>query len=102
MFDDLYGLRHRPGCDIRDLLHHNDINPASATSTCSGTPVCATGANKALAGATGIAAVNIGGCPGYYVTDAAGQVAAFGAAVFHGDKIRAASECLDHRHRSDT
>jgi hypothetical protein len=32
-----------------------------------------------------IAAVTVGGCPGYLVTDSAGLVTAYGAAVLHGD-----------------
>lgn len=64
---------------------NTDLTPAEQHGTWQLSPVCPGVANHALDGATGIAAVNIGGCPGYFVTDSAGQVAAFGAAIWHGD-----------------
>ena len=48
-------------------------------------PSCSTAAGPALAGAAGIAAVDINGCDGYFVVDSAGQVSAFGSARSHGD-----------------
>ena len=46
---------------------------------------CRTAPGPALNGASGIASVRIEGCNGYFVTDSAGQVSAFGAATSHGD-----------------
>ena len=48
-------------------------------------PACVTRSGPLLPGASGIAAVEVGGCAGYLVTDSAGQVSAFGAAVWRGD-----------------
>jgi subtilase family serine protease len=48
-------------------------------------PPCPTTPGPHLPNAVGIASVNIDGCPGYFVSDGAGQVSAFGAATFHGD-----------------
>jgi hypothetical protein len=46
---------------------------------------CPTSDGARLGSGTGITSVDIGSCPGYYVTDSAGQAAAFGAAAFQGD-----------------
>jgi hypothetical protein len=46
---------------------------------------CAAATGQPLAGAVAIASVSIDGCPGYFVTDAQGRVAAFGSATTHGD-----------------
>ena len=48
-------------------------------------PACASATGTHLGSAVGIASVSIGGCRGYYVTDSAGRVSAFGAAVWQGD-----------------
>lgn len=47
---------------------------------------CAAATGMSLQGAVGVAAVTINGCPGYFVTDAEGRVAAFGSATTHGDR----------------
>ena len=47
-------------------------------------PTCSTKAGPSLPNAVGIAAVNVAGCPGYYVVDSFGQVSAFGSAIDHG------------------
>jgi hypothetical protein len=46
---------------------------------------CATSAGARLGSAAGISATEIDGCAGYYVTNSAGDVSAFGSATFHGD-----------------
>ena len=46
---------------------------------------CRTARGAALGSAVGIASVRVASCPGYYVVDEAGHVAAFGAALGHGD-----------------
>jgi hypothetical protein len=46
---------------------------------------CPATSGAPLGSAAGIAAIDVSGCLGYYVADAAGQVSAFGAAQFKGD-----------------
>jgi Pro-kumamolisin, activation domain/IPT/TIG domain len=61
------------------------VAPTTTTTTLPKPPPCAAAPGRTLGSAAGIAAVDIGGCDGYFVTDAAGQVAAFGSARSHGD-----------------
>ena len=68
------------------LTADNSVAPAVTQSfTLVVKPItCATARGEALPDAVGIAAVDRYGCPGYYVVDSAGQVSAFGSAVYHG------------------
>ena len=59
--------------------------PAGGASSPTTTGVCPTRAGAALPSASGIAASQVGGCSGYLVVDSAGQVSAFGSAVWRGD-----------------
>jgi subtilase family serine protease len=63
----------------------NESTPLTVTGTAA-KPTCAAATGSSLEGAVGVAAVTINGCPGYFVTDAEGRVAAFGSATTHGDR----------------
>ena len=58
---------------------------AGATFTMPQAASCGSTPGPRLGAATGIAAVRIEGCNGYFVVDSAGRVSAFGGASSHGD-----------------
>lgn len=61
------------------------ITTTTTTTTTLPRPRCGASTGANLGQAAGIAAVDIGGCDGYYVVDSTGKVATFGSARSHGD-----------------